>query len=378
MNERPTQGRAIALVALLAALAPIGGAAAEGLEPIQYTFGDGTIIRFSGQVNMGVLNYDDGGEDSTYFVDNDNSSSRARIQILSTSGDWKFESTFEAEYQPLASNEVSQLNRTPNWDFRQRNIRKAEIAFANDRFGKLWLGQGSMASDGTAEVDKSGTDVIAYSSIPDTAGGHYFRFAGADLSDVQVGDAFTNFDGMGRKFRVRYDTPTYHGFGLRSSVGVDWLADDPQPFYDVAATYSGDFDEFAIAGAISVSRNEASDITILAGSVSGLHEPTGLSLTLAAGQEDSDDPTAYYGYVKLGYQREFFSVGKTAFSVDYYSGDDIATASSESSSFGLAAVQKFDAYNLDLWLLWRNHSYDDALADYEDGQAFFGGAIFRF
>ena len=79
-----------ATVLLLAAL-PIGGAAAEGLKPIEYTLGDGTVIRFSGQLNMGVLHYDDGQDDFTNFVDNENSSSRVRIQILSNSEDWKFE-----------------------------------------------------------------------------------------------------------------------------------------------------------------------------------------------------------------------------------------------------------------------------------------------
>ena len=189
------------------------GASAQGLEPIEYTLGDGTVIRFSGQINMGVLHYDDGQEDFTNFVDNDNSSSRARVQIFSTSGDWKFESTLEAEYQPLASNVVSQLNEEPDWDFPATNIRKAEVAFANEHFGKLWLGQGSMASDGSAEVDNSGTAVIAYSSISDTAGGYFFRFPGDGLSDITVGSSFSNFDGLGRKLRVRYDTRLSTGSG---------------------------------------------------------------------------------------------------------------------------------------------------------------------
>ena len=130
-----------ATMLLLAAL-PLGDAAAEGPEPIEYTLSDGTVIRFSGQLNMGVLHYDDGQDDFTNFVDNDNSSSRARVAILSTSGDWKFELTLEAEYQPLASNVVSQLDDEPDWDFPATNVRKAEVAFANEHFGKLWLGQG--------------------------------------------------------------------------------------------------------------------------------------------------------------------------------------------------------------------------------------------
>ena len=363
---------------LLLATLPIGGAAAEGLKPIEYTLSDGTVIRFSGQLNMGVLHYDDGQDDFTNFVDNDNSSSRARFQILSTSGDWKFESTLEAEYQPLASNVVSQLNEEPDWDFPATNIRKAEVAFANEHFGKLWLGQGSMASDGTAEVDNSGTSVIAYSSLSDTAGGYFFRFAGDDLSDITVGSSFSNFDGLGRKLRVRYDTPTFHGFGLRTSYGEDALAGLNNPLYDVAAVYGGEFEQLDLDAAIGFSRNEGSDTDILSGSISGLHKPIGLSLTLAGGREYNDSVEGRYGYVKLGYQHEFFDIGSTAFSVDYYFGNDIAAAGSDSASVGLAAVQNIDKYNLQLWALWRDYDYDDDNADYDNGQAVFGGAIFKF
>ena len=73
------------VAALLILTIPIGSgeASAEGLEPIEYTLGDGTVIRFSGQINMGVLHYDDGQDDFTNFVDNENSSSRARLEIFS-------------------------------------------------------------------------------------------------------------------------------------------------------------------------------------------------------------------------------------------------------------------------------------------------------
>ena len=139
------------VAALLILTIPIGSgeASAEGLEPIEYTLGDGTVIRFSGQINMGVLHYDDGEDDFTNFVDNENSSSRARLEIFTESDNgWKFEARFEAEYQPLASNVVSQHDESPDWDFHSTYIRKAEVAFSNERFGKLWLGQGSMATDG--------------------------------------------------------------------------------------------------------------------------------------------------------------------------------------------------------------------------------------
>lgn len=368
----------LATLTLLSVAIGTDGGRAEGLKPIEYTFGDGTVIRFSGQINMGVLHYDDGQQSFTNFVDNDNSSSRARVQIFSTVGDWKFESTLEAEYQPLASNFVSQLNEEPDWDFPSTNVRKAEIAFSHESFGKLWLGQGSMASDGTAEVDNSGTAVIAYSSISDTAGGYFFRFNNDSLSDTTVGGAFSNFDGLGRKLRIRYDTPTFHGFGLRTSYGEDALGGKNDALYDIAGTYAGGFEQLDLDAAVGLARNQGNDTDILSASISGLHKPSGISLTLAGGREFTDGTEGHYVYAKLGYQHDFFEFGSTAFSVDYDYGEDIAAADSSSSSVGLAAVQNIDDYNLQLWMLWRNYDYDDNAGDYEDGQALFAGALFKF
>jgi hypothetical protein len=380
MTRKLGYSHAAAMLLLLAVSAPRPAYSESVFLPLEYTMEDGTVFRVSGQINVGVLHYDDGQEDFTNFVSNDNSSSRIRFQWLSPPDDaWRFEATLEAEYQALASNVVSQTNEDPNWDFPATNIRKAEIVFINENFGKLWLGQGSMASDGTAEVDNSGTDVIAYSSLSDTAGGYFFRNSGNGLSDVTVGSAFSNFDGLGRKVRVRYDTPSFHGFGLRTSYGEDAFADKDFPLYDVAAWYSGDFDQIDLDAALGYAWNEETDIETLSGSISGLHKPTGISLTLAAAREFNDDGIeGRYGYVKLGYQREFFDIGKTFFSVDYYFGSDIAASGSDSNSIGLAAVQNIDDYNLRLWALWRNYAYDDSASEYDDGQAVFGGALFKF
>jgi hypothetical protein len=368
----------VATLLAVAALMPVGPAQAQSIQPIEYKFGDDMVLRFSGQINMGVLHYEDGGQSETFFVDNDNSSSRVRLQLLNTTGEWKFEGVVEAEYQPLASNVVSQLNSEPNWEFPDSNFRKIEIVLGHETYGKVWVGQGSMASDGSAEFDNSGTGVIAYSSISDMSGGMLFRFEDAGLSGVTVGSAFSNLDGLGRKVRIRYDTPTFHGFGLRTSYGQDLLNEVDAALYDVAATYSSDTDVLVLNGGIAFSRNEGSDTDIVSGSVSGRHKPTGISLTFAAAHENTPTVDASYGYAKIGYQHQFFEIGSTAFSVDYYYGDSLATAGSRSNSVGLAAVQNIDKLNMQLWLAWRNHSYDDDAGSYDDGQAIFGGAIIKF
>jgi len=65
-----------------------------------------------------------------------------------------------------------------------------------------------MANDGVAEVDLSGTSVIAYSSISDTAGGQFFRFANRS-DDVATPDVDESLLG------VTVRTPGSSGQGFR-------------------------------------------------------------------------------------------------------------------------------------------------------------------
>ncbi len=61
--------------------------------------------------------------------------------------------------------------------------------------------------------------MIAYTSFADIAGGMQFYDSDTDdLSNIKVSSAFNNFDGLSRKSRVRYDTPTFYGFGLAASA----------------------------------------------------------------------------------------------------------------------------------------------------------------
>ncbi|MFO1143799.1 MAG: hypothetical protein U1E59_15750 [Amaricoccus sp.] len=70
--------------------------------------------------------------------------------------------------------------------------------------------------------------------------------------------------------------------------------------------------------------------------------------------------------------------------MDYYSGDDFyidreaSINNSSSDSWGVAVVQTIERANTELWLTYRNYSYWDNLASYEDGNAIFGGARFKF
>jgi Gram-negative porin len=368
-----------AVLVVLAFVIALPAAADETAIPKLRIGDDERYLEFYGQINKGLLVFDDGGSTLGYFpVDNGNSSSRAGIRLYgATSEGWSLGGNLEWEWTPYSTNNVNQLNRD-DFDWETDLLRKAEVYLTSENLGKLWLGQGSMASDSTAEVDLSGTSVVGYSLVADMAGGPFFRMDDGQLSSVHVKDAFTNFDGLGRKLRVRYDTPSFAGFSLATSVGTQVVPTETHvTVWDIAARYENTLDDFKVSGAIAYSE-PGDDQQLFDGSISVLHEPTGISLTVAAAYSDEETVDGRYGYVKLGYQADFFEVGKTAFSVDAYYGEDIAAGGSDNTSFGAQFVQNLDYLQTELYLGVRSYAYDESVAAFDDSVAVLTGARVKF
>ena len=362
-------------------LEPEGKDQPVAIEALEWEFRDDTTILVYGQINKGVLNFDDGENSTTYgLTDNANSSTRAGVtSTTDLNDDWELWSNIEIQYAPHSSGNVNQLDKNfADYGFDNSNIRKIEAALFSEKYGRFWLGQGSMASDNITEIDLSGTGVITYSSVGDTAGGSLFAFKDGGLSDVTVGSAYTNYDGLGRQVRIRYDTPEYNGFRLKASYGQDLLNNLDDSLYDVAATYAAEHGAFQISAGAAYARDSGTNSDILSGSISGLHGPTGLNLTFAAGGNDGEDSDGTYVYSKLGWLTSYFNFGDTALSLDYYTGQKILGDGSSSDTWAVAAVQNMDYWKAELWLIYRDYSYDDKSADFRDGQAVFGGLRIKF
>jgi type II secretory pathway pseudopilin PulG len=314
-------------------------------------------LAISGQVNRAVNLIDDGKNTDLYFVDSDASNTRVRfIGTAKATDDLTLGSRLEIAATSNESGEVSQDNEDSGDFF---NVRWADLTLASKSYGKLWLGKGSTASDNTAEVDLSGVDVIAYSSVADIAGGMLFREKSGDnsLTTVSVADAFNNRDGLGRQNRVRYDTPTFWGFHLAGGAISNQR-------YDGALLWGGQGYGFKAAAAAAIA-NPNRDNTDLQydGSFSILHEGTGLNLTASAGlldRDDEGDPTNFY--IKGGWRTQFFSVGQTAFGVDYNRSVNLPTGRDDGYSVGVAAVQVFEDYGTELYLQYRLYSLNRDVA----------------
>jgi predicted porin/uncharacterized coiled-coil protein SlyX len=314
--------------------------------------GERVKLAISGQVNRAVNIVDDGKSTNAYFVDNDNSESRVRfVGTARATDDLTIGSKIELSIAPNKAGEVDQNNQETNNVFDQR---WTEVSLDSKRFGKLSLGKGATASYGSAAVDLSGTGVISYATIADTAGGMLFRQTSDDsLTDVRIGQAFNSFDGLNRRNRVRYDTPAFYGFHLAGSL----VSDDR---YDAALYWGGQGYGFKAAGAAAFADPNEDDADFqYDGSFSLLHESTGLNLTLSAGwleRDDQGDAQNLYG--KLGWLRRFFSFGETAFGVDYTQSMNLPTGRDKGYSIGAAAVQQFEEFGTEIYLLYRLHSLD--------------------
>ena len=285
-------------------------------------------VKLSGQINRAIMYADNGNDSDLFHVDNDNSSTRFRL-----TGEQQFEIitvgvVWEAQFESNSSYNVDiGQNDDGSSAFTDRKLE----AWFGGNFGRLWIGQGSGAADGTSETDLSGTGVIMYSSAADTAGSINFR-DDDDNPIATVGATRTNFDGLGRNDRLRYDTPTFSGFTFATSTtnGDAW---------ELAGRWAR---EYAAIGKLAASVGYVSTVdrtdpsyTQMGASASWLHT-SGINLTIAYGQRDiddheGDDPVSYYG--KFGYLWDIH-----ALAVECGQTLDLDQQGDESSNFGLAYV----------------------------------------
>ena len=295
---------------------------------------------------------DDGKDTEAYYVDNDNAESRVNFAgTANVTDDLTLGSMIELTIAPNKASDVNQEDEEVGDVFEQRIT---EATLDSKRFGKLSLGKGFSAAYGSASRDLSRTEVISYVTVADTAGGMLFRQKDDDaLTNLPINVAFQSYDGLSRVNRVRYDTPTYHGFHLSAAAVSDQR-------YDAALWWGGQGYGFKAIGAMGLADPNRDDTGLqYDGSFSLLHEDTGLNLTLSTGLQERDNQSdAGNLYGKLGWLTRFFSFGETAFGVDYTRTRNQPTENDDGYSVGAAAVQFFEEYGTDIYLLYRLYSLD--------------------
>ncbi|MBE9476492.1 MAG: porin, partial [Proteobacteria bacterium] len=212
-----TFSKLLTVATLLAAVA-----ATKASAELRHETGNGGYMLAYGQFDPAYLSVNDGASTTGKIVDNANSNSRVGFWYRQTTANGEFSINLETALGLRSSGSVSQNGAPNSINWQRTNIRKVEAIWKDNHYGTIYLGQGSMTSDGASGYDLSGTTLVLYNAIPDTAGKFRFRTTTGVLSSKTIGQAFGSFDG-GRKARLRYDTPTFGGVRLSASYGEELL-----------------------------------------------------------------------------------------------------------------------------------------------------------
>ena len=361
-----------------------------------------------GQVNQAVMFWDDATERNTYVVNNKTATTYFGFEGSATiNPEWRAGYLIEIETGSSNSDFVDQ-GVIPGAagvgdDFQRITVRHSNWWLESKRLGRVTVGQQSSATDNIAEMDLSRTSAVSLSSVETWNEGFFLRDAntgnavvfpgvlalsGAGVSIV--GDLWRgNFDG-GRGNLIRYDSPVVGGFILSATWGED---DD----WGVGLRYAGSFNGISVKAGVGFSSGNLLDtdnLTLLiggennlpthddlTGSVSVLHEPTGLFATIAAGSRnwtESQFPGLIelndekYFYVKSGLLRKWLPLGQTAIYGEYYKIWDVgfhfvvpgfdafnAAFNEKAEAFGVGIVQHIDAAAMELYLAYRHYQADD-------------------
>ncbi len=351
--------------------------ASTAMAELKYDNASGGHVLLYGQFNPAYQGFDDGVSTTGTLVDSGHSNSRVGLWLRQPMGDAKFSFNFETGLGLRPSGLVSQGFTPDTIDWSRSSLRKIDFALETARAGKFYLGQGSMATDGAAESDLSGTTLVLYVSVPDSAGGFRFRDSTGALSTRFIAGNFSDFDG-GRRGRIRYDTPEYAGFTLSVAYGEEILLQNSDlKTRDIALRYNRDLNGTKVQAAVGykrVSPGVGSDFDDTIGSVSVLMA-SGFNVTLAAGRRST---SGHYTYGKLGYRASWFNFGDTALAIDYYQGSDRSVAGSTSTAYGIGIVQKIDAANAEAYLGLRNYALSEPTTSYLDASSILLGARWKF
>lgn len=328
-------------------------------------------LQIYGQVNRGLLIWDDGTNSDAYVVDNNVSSTRFGFLGKATMAPgWTAGYNIELEVRDASSDEVDQTHDdassalVPTVD--SVRTRLANWYIESTRLGRVTVGQASTASDGISEIslhnNVSGT-------VGSTAYAKNFGVLGtADLALVDTarwGDIASNLSGLGREDVIRYDTPAIMGFILSTSWGDNDL-------WDVALRFTREWNSIRMAGGVSYAHSGTGSFIVdndqIAGSISVMHMPTGLFVTFSAAEKEYKairDDAQYWG-TQFGVERKWLPYGKTTIFGEYASFDgdfDGRSSAAAAQAATLVGQSAFDGAEASKWGFSITQTFDSAALD---------------
>ncbi len=333
---------------------------------------------FSGQINKVMGSVDNGDDSALGFFDNINSGSRIRFKGSEELDNGITIGGYQ-EWQ-MSRNASSVATIQGNGEFGEggsatHNERHNDI-WASGGFGKISLGQGNGASNGTSEVDLSGTWQTDY------VGGNQCLTGGITFgnTNIAVGSVMATIDGESRNQRIRYDSPTLGDvFSFAVSLGnggqnevagwLDFTVGSTQISAAIGLSDSDDQNgtpDSLVFIPPALTTTLVQERTMLSASVL---LGNGLNFTISQNEMEQevtgpfptvkDDDDNEITFFKVGYK-----TGKHAFSIGLTEGGGgiqpaglgLSNVEGEGTSFGYTYKA---ANSLDLYASWRTMEVDE-------------------
>jgi hypothetical protein len=230
-------------------------------------------------------------------------------------------------------------------------VRNASVSIESETMGALTIGKTRQATDGISQLDRTNSWMA---STP---------LSLRPLTGPGIGEALELFDGT-RANVVRYDSPTIGGglwlSGSVAAANTDFAGNSDGNVWDVAARYWGTVGDFDVAlGAgyrqgiwieddnfvgVPLGLAVAEEPTVISGSGSVAHKPTGLFLNASYGDMDAGGVNISGYSVKAGIEKAWLG-GYTASGkgVDMVKSNKATTVFVEYGEWDLADLGMGDA-----------------------------------
>jgi len=338
-------------------------------------------VTLSGNVNTGILIWDDGVDSDAYVVDNDFSGTDFQITGSSSlKPGWTVGYRMDIDVDFSGSAEVNANEGDGTGDdvgAKSVELDNADAYIESQRFGRITLGLTDMASDGIAEISLSSAGNNYHCAAGCMAGG--FAIRGGSGAGETWGVISNALDGFSDVEAVRYDSPSIAGFILSASAGED-------DNLDVALRFSKQWNSIQVAAGIAyaVDAEDAigggtprDEFTQISGSASIKHVPTGLYAIVSAGEQDYEGDgsaganTASSFYGSVGVSKNFFGPGDTSLYGEYASYEDFGVNGSDAEMLSLGFAQDFDSAATEIFIVGQHWSADDT---YDLGRCAAGAA----
>lgn len=364
-----------ALVAVGVAFA--GSASADGHAKVVKSSKDQVSLTISGQFSREMVYVDDGHSGRVRHQDSDYSSSRF---LLNAAGKINADMKVGAKAEIAIDDARNGISNNTDSTFGGRSgndlrTRKAEIFITHNSFGRVYIGAGDSAANGTMNTASHGVYSALINFAALTAANVQFRNEGAagnassgsGLSGVTLAGANPDLDFNSRTTRIRYDTPVIAGF-----MGSVSHHDDQA--VEAALRYSGKIFDTKIKAAVGFAEGGAGagNNEFYAAGFAAEHS-SGLGISISCGYENEDANSSTAGAAdpaKCGIQghfaRKFNELGKTTLVIEHEQTDNANREGDTAKAYGVTLHQAIDAAAMEIWAKWATFELDRDGSNFDD------------